>query len=300
MEIMRAPSNLVNSHSPAPFIVGAGRSGTTLLRMMLDSHPEMSIPPETNFIRTLYRGLPEQADPHGFFLSIINRVQGWNDFGVGSPEFADQITGIRPFDLGKALRTFYALYASRFGKRRWGDKTPANLPDMEVIQSLLPEARFIHMIRDGRDVALSLREVWFGPETLEESARAWVWTIAKARSQRPNLRHYLEIRYEVLLRRPEETLQRICAFLDLPWTPALLLYHRNATQRLTESRHDYHGPNGRVIATAEQRMAALWRTTSPPDTGRIDRWRREMDDRERAAYESIAGSTLRDLGYELE
>jgi len=267
--------------------------------MMLDSHPDMSIPPETNFFRTLHRGLPEQADPHGFFISTIARVQRWNDFGVLSPEFTAQIASILPFDLGKALRIFYSQYASRFGKRRWGDKSPANLPEMETIQTLLPEARFIHIIRDGRDVALSLREVWFGPETLEESAEAWVQAIANARSQRRNLRHYLEIRYEILLQRPKETLRTVCAFLDLPWTPALLLYHRNVARRLAEANHDYHGPDGRLIATAEQRMAALRRTTRPPDTSRIDRWRREMTESERAAYVSIAGPTLQDLGYEL-
>jgi hypothetical protein len=267
--------------------------------MMLDSHPELSIPPETNFFRTLHRALPGQADPHGFFLDTVNRVQRWNDFGLTSTEFAERIRSLRPFDLGEALRVFYRQYALRFGKSRWGDKTPANLPEMEMIQRLLPEARFIHMIRDGRDVALSLRKVWFGPDSVETSAQAWAWAISEARKQRPNLRHYLEVRFEDLLRHPQETLRHICTFLQLPWAPSVLHYHRNAGQRLEEIRHDYRAPDGQVIATAEQRMAALQRTTTPPDTSRADRWRREMSGPERETFASIAGPTLQELGYAL-
>jgi len=285
---------------PAPFIVGMGRSGTTLLRLMLDSHPELSIPPETNFFLALRKGLPRQADPHGFFLRTVAEAQRRSDFGLSAGELERRVRAIRPFELGSALRVLYRLYAARFGKERWGDKTPTNLPEMEQIQRVLPEARFIHMIRDGRDVALSLEGVWFGAGTLRERAETWVWAIDEARRQRPSLNHYLEVRFETLVRRPEATLRTVCRFLDLPWAAAMLQYHRRAAERLAESGYDYVDAAGRLVATGEQRLAALRLTAAKPDESRIGRWRSEMRESERTLFLDVAGKTLRELGYDVE
>jgi hypothetical protein len=285
---------------PTPFIVGVGRSGTTLLRMMLDSHPELSIPPETNFFRALRKGLPGQRDPRGFFLKTVAVAQQRSDFGFTTAELERRVRAIQPFDLASALRALYLLYASRFGKKRWGDKTPTNLPEMEMIQRVLPEARFIHVVRDGRDVALSLKEVWFGPDTFRECAEAWVWAIEQARRQRPALRHYVEVRFETLVREPETTLREVCGFLDLPWAPSMLAYHQRAAERLEESCRDYVDPGGRLVATGRQRIAALRRTAARPDAGRIGRWRTEMNAQERDEFHAVAAETLRGLGYEVE
>ena len=84
---------------------------------------------------------------------------------------AERVFGIESFDLGEALRAFYGVYAGRFGKWRWGDKTTNYVRQMSLIHDLLPETRFVHIIRDGRDVALSTRDLWFGPDSVEEAAR---------------------------------------------------------------------------------------------------------------------------------
>jgi len=268
--------------------------------MMLDSHPELSIPPETGFFPALRKALPDQADPCGFFLRMVAVAQKRSDFGLDAADLETRVRAIRPFDPGSALRVFYRLYASRFGKQRWGDKTPTNVAEMEQIQRVLPEARFVHMIRDGRDVALSLDTVWFGPETLRERAEAWVQTIEDARRQRPRLGHYLEVRFETLVRRPQETLREICRFLDLPWAPAMLEYHRHAAERLAESKRDYVDAAGRLVVTGEQRLAALRLTSAKPDESRIGRWRTEMRESERKVFAAVAAETLRLLGYEVE
>src|SRR5262249_51997802 len=122
----------------------------------------------------------------------------------------------------------------RFHKPRWGDKTPYYAGHMHLIQSLLPEARFIHLIRDGRDVGLSVKDLWFGPNSLVEAAHWWAAGIQRARQQAGDLRYYLEIQYEDLVARPESTLQRVCAFLDLPWHPGMLDCHQTATERIGE------------------------------------------------------------------
>ena len=83
------------------------------------------------------------------------------DFGIDVDALGDAIRPAGPFDLTRALRTFYRLYAEKFGKSRWGDKTPMYFASMGAVQRVLPEARFIHVIRDGRDVALSIKDLWF-------------------------------------------------------------------------------------------------------------------------------------------
>src|SRR5919109_3312367 len=107
---------------PAPFIVGVGRSGTTLLRLMLDAHPEMCIPPETGFIPAARNKLNDATDPRREFVKAITEFETWPDFNLLPDEFYRAIPA--PSKLSTGIRTFYRLYAARFEKTRWGDKTP--------------------------------------------------------------------------------------------------------------------------------------------------------------------------------
>jgi hypothetical protein len=283
----------------APFIVGAGRSGTTLLRLMLDRHPELAIPPETHFVPSLIQGWRSHPDPRRFFLDTVIGNRLWNDFYLSQSTLSAAILEMPAFDLAAALRVFYRLYAERFGKPRWGDKTPVYVGSMGAIQGFLPEARFIHLIRDGRDVAESNRGLWFGPKSVEEAAERWVETIVSARRQASSLAHYLEIRYEDLVLHPEPTLKAICGFLDLSWDPAMLEYHEGAEGRLSELRHNVAAPNGGRTVTGEERVGIHRLTATPPDASRIGRWRTEMPVEDRRVFESIAGSTLHELGYDV-
>ena len=144
------------------------------------------------------------------------------DFHLNADELQRRVELTQPFELGEALRAFYSLYAARFGKPRWGDKTPAYAEHMLAIERLLPEARFIHVLRDGRDVALSLRDVWFGPASIEEAATQWCERIQAARRQATGVGAYLEIRYEDLVRDTESVLRRVCEFIELPWSESML------------------------------------------------------------------------------
>jgi hypothetical protein len=164
---------------------------------------------------------------------------------------------------------------------------------------LLPEARFVHLIRDGRDVRLSLRGVSFSPGSVEAAATAWDVRIAKARAQAQTIPFYLEARYEDLVLEPESTLRRICTFLDLSWDPVMLECHDRAATRLAELQDAVDPTTGRVNKGANrQRTHAL--TSAPPRAARVGRWRKELDSAERRRYEAIAGPQLRELGYELE
>lgn len=293
---MRLPSALRRSPPPAPFVVGVSRSGTTLLRLMLDAHPQLAIPPETHFLPDVIHACGQGAGA-GEVLELITSHRRWPDFRLDSVELGRRLEALRPFEPGAALRTFYGLYAERAGKPRWGDKTPHYTRKMPLIEQVLPEARFIHLIRDGRDVALSLMEVHFGPDDVRGAAERWTKWIAKARRHGERVDHYLELRYEDLIADPEPVLRRICDFVQLPWDPAMLEYHKGASERISEIARDFERPSGGPPISAEVRARQHRHVSQPLREDRAARWRREMSADDQAAFEQIAGDLLAELGY---
>jgi hypothetical protein len=282
---------------PAPFVVGVGRSGTTLLRLMLDSHPELAIPPETNFLPRVARLCRRAADPWACFVEDLSGRKRWPDFHVDAQALAERVVRIRPFDLGEALRCFYETYAQRFDKHRWGDKTPRYLEHMQAVSEALPEAHFVHVIRDGRDVALSHQGLWFGPESVREAAGWWREKVVAARSAGLTL-PYLEIRYEDLVLETERTLRRVTDFVDLQWDAAMLAYHKRAAERVAELRADVTSKKGLVRVTAKERRQIFATTTKPPQPSRVGRWRRHLTGAEKRAFDREAGQLLESLGYD--
>jgi hypothetical protein len=279
-----------------PFIVGVPRSGTTLLRMMLDAHPEMAVPPETGFFNAL-ASVGQGDSGRRRFLDRALRSQAWADFHIDDSVFAAAVGTIEPFRAADALRTFYRLYADRCGKRRCGDKTPAYLDRMPLICALLPEARFVHIIRDGRDVALSWQKTWFAPsDDLAVLARLWQNGIRVARADAARVPAYLEVRFEALVEHTERELRRICAFVDLEFDAAMLRYHEHALERIAdhEAIHDRHG---RVIADKAARIRQKARLGTRPDRSRVGSWRTDMTPEDRSRVESAAGRLLAELGY---
>ncbi len=287
---------------PMPFIVGAPRSGTTLLRFMLDSHSELAIPPETGFVipcsQLTSRGTDLERDLVETIGNFPPEAPAWQDFGIPIDALRDKIRQTRPLTVAGGVRAFYEIYAARFGKRRWGDKTPLYCLHLADIEKLLPEAHFVHLIRDGRDASLSLRNLWFSPgNDIATLARYWRRAVSTARSQGAGCHHYLEVRYEDVVLRTEDTLLRICRFLDLPYDPAMLRYFERTPQRLQEHRERTR-TDGRVVVTRNQRWRQQRQTTQPPDASRIGGWKQAMSPEEQLQFASIAGDLLRQLGYE--
>lgn len=286
------------NHPPAPFIVGVGRSGTTLLRLMLDAHPELAIPPETGFIPMLSALKKKETRSPEAFYRIVTSCAGWIDFNLSKEDFYRDLLRLEKFTLSEGVRCFYLNYAGRFHKTRWGDKTPVYGLHMPSIEKLLPEARFIHIIRDGRDVALSLRGLWFSPgDDTRSLATYWFATVRDIRQNGQRCRHYLEVRYEDLVAEPKKELERISKFIELPYTESMEKYYELAQKRLDEVR-DRYDEKGNLLITKEGRLALQRWTNHPPDVSRINRWKREMKDEEKVEFESIAGHLLRQLGYQ--
>jgi hypothetical protein len=302
--IGRALGRSPDTGPPAPFIVGFGHSGSTLLRLMLDAHPQMAIPPETNFLPDLIKGWDEHGSVDGV-IELLTTHRRWGDFNLEADELRARLEATKPLDAAAAARCFFGLYADGQGKPRWGDKSPRYAVNMPLIKRTLPEARFIHLIRDGRDVALSaLKGRDPSPEKVEVTARRWKRRLARARRAAERVGVYIEVRYEDLLTDTEAQLRRICEFTELEWDPAVLRYHERAEERLQEMGdalppQDPERAKGTEDRRRSRRMRRHALAAQPPDPDRIAVWRRRMDPDSLAAFEDIAGDELAELGYEL-
>jgi hypothetical protein len=284
---------------PAPFVVGATRSGTTLLRLMLDAHPDIGIPSETHFIPELVAAREKHGASPERMLELLTSHRRWGDFHIDPAELAALWDDVDPLDGPGAVRAFYALYADKQGKHRWGDKTPGYVKHMREIQGYLPEARFIHLIRDGRDVALSVLKQQWGPQTVEAAAEKWRSRVLRGRSQQPYLGFYMEVKFEDLVLHTERELRRICEYVEVDFHPDMLGYHERAEERLQEKARELPRAKGEA-QSAEKRLQSHAKTFEPPNPDLIGTWKERMPRSDRAAFEALAGDLLGDLGYELD
>jgi len=288
------------ARGPMPVVVGCPRSGTTLITVMLDSHPELAMPPETAFLPQM-RTLEGKAGPElcsAFFALVTTdrwNASNWNDIGIDRDAYWRRLRELETFSVTAGLRVLYGMYADAAGKRLFGEKTPANTNWMPLIASLLPEARFIHIIRDPRDVVLSLGRTSAGA-SVAQSAQSWVGMVSSARAFASSGGPYHELRYEELLREPERRVRDACAFLGLDYTDRMLDY------RASGARHIGHLgdrllPNGVARVPRALRARLHENLTRPLQTDRAGAWRSEMSAADRRTVETIAGPLMRELGY---
>jgi hypothetical protein len=270
---------------------------------MLDSHPELTIPPETGFL-TLAPKLGGKGDKlrEEFLRAVTTYPQpmpNWPDFEISEDAFRAALTDIVPFTVPEGFRAFYQLYAARIGKPRWGDKTPLYCLKLDVIRRVLPEARFIHIIRDGRDSALSLRKMHFSPGwKIETQAAYWSKNILSARKAGLGRPDYIEVHYEDLILNTRVALERICAFVGLSYEESMLDYYTRAPERLREHKGRLRS-DGTPLLTREQRLSQQRRTTEPPDPACVFGWKQSMSPEETKTFQRVAGALLKDLGYEV-
>lgn len=283
---------------PAPFVCGVTRSGTTLLRLMLDSHPELAIPGETHWVPKLIKAFERSPQSAEDAANLAIDHKRWGDFHLDAAELRARIGDLDPLTAADTIRAFYMLYVEREGKRRYGDKTPGYVKEMRRIQRVLPEARFIHIIRDGRDVSLSHLRMNWGPETYAQSARLWRNRIRTARKMAPSIAHYEEVHFEDLVADTEGVLRRVCEFIELDFDPVMLDYHERAEGRLAEKARELPRKN-RPPQPAEARLESHRLAKEPPRSDRVGMWRERMSPEEIAEYEAVAGDMLVELGYEL-
>lgn len=268
------------------FIIGAGRSGTTLLRLILAGHSRLHVTPETWFIASLVEELPlsgrlvaaqvEQA------ATLIVEHYRWPDMQMSADRLRCRARHLQQPTLAAIVDLIYADQLLRTGKSRCGDKTPIYIEIVPQVLALYPKAKFIHLIRDGRDVAISRIDA--GWERYYEHNRfTWTETMRWRRqhAEAPFAGRILEVKYEDLVTDPEATTRRICGFLDEEFEPAMLRW-----QALLE-----------LVPERERRIHA--RLAEPISNASVAVWRTKLSAVENFAIESCIYADLEQLGYEL-
>jgi hypothetical protein len=254
-----------------------------LLRFMLSSHPCLYLPDETGFLPFLDTG-PQVELSRGAVQDLLGDIgdlnRFWHGLVVDHETFYASLT--RP-TLPFVLDALYRRQIEPHVPARWGDKTPLYVRYIPEIQTIFPEAQFIHVLRDGRDAALSARAKWGQDRPymdLSYLLRNWVRNVQAGRAAGDRLgpQQYYEVRYESLVSDPAGTLQAICAFLGERYDPAMLDFQQLARQE-----------GGGVDAHLEP-QAALHRDS-------IGRWQSELTLFERKLAQTLAGPLLVELGY---
>ena len=268
----------------APVIVlGVSRSGTTLLRVILDRSPGLAIPDESFFVPLLARRHGKTIDAESF-LDDLARIPTIRDWGLAVADVAPRIRS--GMSIGEAIAAVYETYAAAVGKPRWGDKTPMYMRHLPLLDRLFPDAQYVHLIRDGRDAALSFLQMpegtftrtWAHPRTPAQFACLWRKEVADARAlgRRLGASRYHEVRYEELVASPESVVRGICDFAATPFEPAML---------------DYAGAVDVSAKPHQQRLL------TPPTSG-VRSWREDLPAGDVDAFEAVAGDLLAELGYE--
>jgi hypothetical protein len=255
---------------------------------MLDSHPEVAIPLDTVGLWARYEDelagygdLENEGNLRRLVTDVLaeERIKLWEE----PLELDELLEWRRRPGYPGVIEAFYLAYAARKGKSRWGDKDPGNMLRLDRVLGWFPEARIVHIIRDGRDACLSHLRQSFGHGELLPCAVDWreqVWWVRNiGRILGPD--RYFELRYEDLVEHTDEVLRQLCDFLDLPYSEALHGYHERRDEMVPESKRE------------------LWPLLAePPRRDNLYRWRTEMSEGRRVCFEKRAGDLLGDMEYE--
>jgi hypothetical protein len=277
--------------NPYVFFVGCPRSGTTLMERLANAHPRLAVVHESRWIaRTFQRGhglTPEGIVTPGL-LARLRDSRRLKPFELTEEELERlfPISGGVPF--ATFVTTLFDRYGDRQGKGIVGDKSPGYVRYLPLLHGLWPEAKFVHIIRDGRDVCLSVLD-WrkgatrfstFDDDPFTTTAVWWQWYVQLGREGGSHLRPelYHELRYESLVAEAEKECIRLCEFLEIPYDPAMLRFHE-----------------GRTRSKPGLSPKSAWL----PVTGGLRDWRIQMDPADVVRFEAAAGDLLEQLGYPL-
>jgi len=281
MPAAAAPSSAFNGPL---FLVGMPRSGTKLLRELLNRHPRIGIPDaETEFLPWLCNELETLGDvsTSAGFERLVQRIRVLSFFTyrerAGRPiDAARWHAACRSFDAAGIFEALVRLdtQSPAGSDRIWGDKSPSYIDDLPLIQRLYPDVRVVHIVRDVRDHCLSMRDAW--GKDMRRAAQRWVDGVTTARNDGRALgARYLEIRYEDLLADTEAVLRRICDCVSIDFDPRMLVLER-PSENLGQAR-------------GEQRVVS----------DNQGKFRTRLAPAELAQIEAIAGETLTSFGYAL-
>jgi hypothetical protein len=276
--------------NPYVFLVGCPRSGTTLLRRIADAHPQLAVARGTRWIARTWefrRGLTEDGYVTPKLYERLRDPFRLERLALEEEDLERLLARDAPVSFADFVTALYDLYGERHGKSLVGDKTPGYVRYLPTLHGLWPGAKFAHIVRDGRDVCLSVLD-WrkdatgfstFGGDPVTTTAIWWEWYVRLGLETGgelgPDLYH--EVRYESLVGGPERECERLCAFLELPCDEAMLRFHEGRTR-------DDPGLD----------VKRAWRPITPG----LRSWRTQLAREEVLRFEAAAGDLLEELGYE--
>lgn len=276
------PTNSIAHWAPI-FLFGFERSGTTLLTMLFGAHPAVAVPFSTTGLWYRYYHDWEKARSQDLICLLRTilkeeRIRLW-DFVPQLEDIADKVESVTPAAI---VHAFHQSYADHYAKPLWGNSDINTLDYMHVANAMFPNARFVHIVRDVRDVVLSNSQMPYAVGNALDVARSWclrVRTNLRMGAMIPKTR-YTVVRYEDILRAPEATLRQACAQIQLGYDPRMLDYAEEVNNKVPENRK------------------WLWpKLRGPIDQQNVERWRREMWAAEIQMIENQTKDLLLELGY---
>ncbi|MEA2517440.1 MAG: hypothetical protein QOG16_1278 [Actinomycetota bacterium] len=247
---------------------------------MLNAHPEVAVPSESRFVVEFWEGRDEvDAD---VFLKKLAAHHLFAQWQIPIDSVRAEIGNARTCRYAEAVAAAYQAFARAHGKVRWGDKTPRYVEHIPLLVELFPDARFVHLLRDGRDVALSYANVPFGPKTVARAAQLWAARveagIRDGRALPPG--RYLELMYEDLIEDSEGEIKTLCDFLDLEFDAGMLDHGERASGVILDRARKFNP----LITQKPVARTSNWTTSMKPSHVEV--------------FEAVAGHALVALGYE--
>lgn len=259
------------------------------MRRILQAAPGVHIPPETYVLGStisIYRRSQHLPWPHlvRLVLAQFEFHRDFDDFQISLRPLANRLVDVPPGErsLARLLDAFYRYHGEACGRRveRWGDKTPLNAYSVERIRWVFPEARFVHVVRDGVDVVHSYLESGLIGD-LEEAALRWRTSVESVLAfARRHPRSCHEVRYEELVAEPERVAEEVCRFLGIAFSSSMVHSTDHVDEMADLARYDYYRGVGEPITTDS-----------------VGRGRRVLVAEERRALRPLIGPLLERLGY---
>lgn len=269
------------------FIVSAPRSGSTLLRLILDAHPQLAVPPPGWLFDLVYPYLYSYGDlgRHQNLLALAEDILNTPTVGKWPvrPAAEELVKSSATPTFAGLYDALHRAYAKAEGKPRWGEKTPRNGFWMDQIHALFPAAQFVHIVRDGRDQAIDISDSVLWPNSVYSGASLWQRYVEAIRGYAAEIPAgaFMELRYEDLCATPETAIRRVCDFLGIEFSPAMLAPHETPSARAW-STHPLHAKTAQPIST---KYCGMYKTRLPVA--------------DVAALEALIGDTLQSFGYPL-
>lgn len=275
------------------FIVGTQRSGTTLLRLILNAHSQIVVPREAFFLMPLLKKKYLNRSISGNNLKsfnnyLLSKADIKSTHLKGTFEDGDyynvisQLAQREKIKLRDLIDGIFSSFCRKEGKSIWGNKTPSFFRKIDILYALFPDAKFIHIVRDGRDVYDSFRKIDPSKNNVSIMALDWnykLFRIEKSLKKIPT-NNKVTIRYEDLLSKGEETVKHICSVIGVEYENSMLDFYKSSHKH-TSSTHS------RLIF-------------NPLNENNMYTWKKNLTPREAKIFNLLARHYLKKYNYEIE